>query len=74
MSKETGHGREEKRTYLQLPVPKNLPGLALWKGLNAIGMVISQCIRDGKETLEVGYYISSLAVSVKRLPPDQTTF
>jgi predicted transposase YbfD/YdcC len=63
---ETGHGREEKRTYLQLPVPKNLPGLALWKGLKSIGMVISQCIRDGKETLEVRYYISSLAVSVKR--------
>ena len=63
---ETGHGREEKRTYLQLPVPKNLPGLALWKGLKSIGMVISQCIRDGKETLEVRYYISSLTVSVKR--------
>jgi predicted transposase YbfD/YdcC len=63
---ETGHGREEKRTYLQLPVPKDLPGLALWKGLKSIGMVIFQCIRDGKETLEVRYYISSLAVSVKR--------
>jgi predicted transposase YbfD/YdcC len=66
VTEETGHGREEKRTYLQLPVPKNLPGLALWKGLKSIGMVISQCIRDGKETLEVRYYISSLAVSVKR--------
>src|SRR4051812_14730427 len=27
---ETGHGREETRTYLQLPVPEGLPGLGLW--------------------------------------------
>jgi predicted transposase YbfD/YdcC len=29
-------------------------------------MVVSQCIRNGKETVEIHYYISSLAVSVKR--------
>ena len=66
VTEDKGHGREEKRTYLQLPVPNDLPGLALWKGLKSIGMVISQCTRDGKESLEVRYYISSLAVSVKR--------
>jgi predicted transposase YbfD/YdcC len=63
---EKGHGREETRTYLHLPAPKNLPGFAQWKGLKSIGVVTSRCLRDGKETIEVRYYISSLAVSVKK--------
>ena len=66
VTEETGHGREETRSYIQMPVPKDLPGLELWKGLKSIGMVVSECLRDGKETIEVRYYISSLAVSVKK--------
>jgi predicted transposase YbfD/YdcC len=62
---ETGHGREETRTYLQLPAPEKLPGFMLWKGLKSIGIVTSCCLRDGKETIEVRYYISSLEVGVK---------
>ena len=56
---EKGHGREETRTYLQLPAPEDLPGFALWKGLKSIGIVTSQSLRDGKETIEVRYFISS---------------
>ena len=63
---EKGHGREETRTYLQLPAPENLPGFMLWKGLKSIGVVTSCCLRDGKETIEVRYYISSLALDVKQ--------
>ena len=63
---EKGHGREEMRTYLQLPAPKSLPGFTLWKGLKTIGVVTSRCLRDGKETIEIRYYISSLAMGVKR--------
>ena len=63
---EKGHGREEMRTYLQLPAPKRLPGFTLWKGLKTIGVVTSRCLRDGKETIEIRYYISSLAMGVKR--------
>lgn len=63
---EKGHGRAETRTYLQLPAPKSLPGFTLWKGLMSIGVVTSLCLRDGKETVEVRYYISSLAMGVKR--------
>ena len=66
MTTEKGHGREETRTYLQLPAPKSLPGFTLWKGLKTIGVVTSRCLRDGKETIEVRYYISSLAMGVKR--------
>jgi predicted transposase YbfD/YdcC len=63
---EKGHGREETRTYLQLPAPEDLPGFELWKGLKSIGIATSQCVRDGKETIDVRYYISSLTVGVKR--------
>lgn len=62
---EKGHGREETRTYLQLPAPEDLPGFTLWKGLKTIGIVTSQCLRDEKETIEVRYYISSLVMGVK---------
>jgi predicted transposase YbfD/YdcC len=64
---EKGHGREETRTYLQLPAPVSLPGFALWKGLKTIAIVTSLCLRDGKETIEIRYYISSLAMGVKQL-------
>jgi predicted transposase YbfD/YdcC len=66
VTKEKGHGREEQRTYLQLPAPQTLPGFPAWKGLKSIGIVTSSCIRDGKETIEVRYYISSLGVDVKQ--------
>ena len=66
VTEETGHGRNETRSSIQMPVPQDLPGLELWKGLKSIGMVVSECLRNGKETVEIRYYISSLAVSVKR--------
>lgn len=62
----TGHGREERRTYIQMPVPKHLPGIGLWKGLLTIGVVISICLRNGKETMDTRYYLSSLPLGVKR--------
>jgi predicted transposase YbfD/YdcC len=65
-TRETGHGRQEWRSYIQMPVPKDLPGLDLWAGLKSIGVTDSVCIRDGKETVETRYYISSLPVGVKR--------
>jgi predicted transposase YbfD/YdcC len=63
---EKGHGREETRTYLQLPAPETLPAFTPWKGLKSIGLVTSCCLRDGKETIEVRYYLSSLEVDVKQ--------
>jgi predicted transposase YbfD/YdcC len=66
LTKETGHGREEIRSYYQMPVPKDLEQLELWKGLKSIGMATLVCVRNGKETTETRYYISSLEVGVKR--------
>jgi predicted transposase YbfD/YdcC len=66
---ETGHGRDEIRSYLQLPVPDELRGLQRWKGLASIGVATLVCVRDGKESTETRYYISSLPVSVKLFAP-----
>jgi len=63
---ETGHGREETRTYFQLPVPEDLAHRKLWKGLRTMGLVIATCLRNGKQTVEKRYYISSLPLEVKR--------
>jgi len=63
---EEGHGREEVRTYLQLPAPEGLPGFQQWKGLKTIGLVTSHCLRGGKEAIEVRYYLSGLGMDVKR--------
>jgi predicted transposase YbfD/YdcC len=65
ITKETGHGREEIRTYVHMPVPGDLQGLEQWKGLKSIGMATLVCVREGKETAETRYYISSLPVGVK---------
>jgi predicted transposase YbfD/YdcC len=65
VTKERGHGRQETRCYIQMPAPENLPGFELWKGMKSIGVVTSVCVRDGKETIETRYYITSLAVKVK---------
>jgi predicted transposase YbfD/YdcC len=65
-TRDKGHGREETRTYIQMPAPKSLPGFGLWKGLKTIGLVISLCVRDGKETCETRYYLSSLPLGVKQ--------
>ncbi len=66
VTKEKGHGREETRHYVQMPAPKNLPGLSRWKGLRSIGVAMLSCLRDGKETADIRYFISSLPVGVKR--------
>lgn len=65
-TRERGHGREETRTYIQLPIPEDWPERSLWSGLKSIGVVVSECVRDGHETDEVRFFISSLEVNVKR--------
>jgi predicted transposase YbfD/YdcC len=66
ITREKGHGREETRIYIQMPAPKSLPGFGRWKGLMTIGVAMLTCLRNGKETSETRYFISSLAMGVKR--------
>jgi predicted transposase YbfD/YdcC len=63
---EKGHGREETRVYIQMPVPKNLPGLDRWTGLKTIGVVFLASVRNGKPTTKRRYYISSLPLGVQQ--------
>lgn len=62
---EKGHGRQEVRTYVQMPVPEDLPEREKWKGLRTIGMATLVCTRDGRQTSEVRYFINSLPMGVK---------
>jgi predicted transposase YbfD/YdcC len=66
LTTDQGHGRQEIRSYIQMPVPPDLADLELWKGLRTIGVATLACVRDGKETTETRYYISSLGMGVKR--------
>jgi predicted transposase YbfD/YdcC len=63
---ETGHGREEVRSYMQMPVPADLAERERWKGLRTLGLVVATRLRDGKETTELRYYLSSLRMGVKQ--------
>ena len=63
---ETGHGREETRTYVQMPAPKSLTGFSRWAGLKTIGVAILICTRHGKETVDLRYFISSLGMGIHR--------
>ena len=49
-----------------MPVPEALRGAEGWKGLRSIGLATLVCQRDGQETGETRYYLSSLPVGVKR--------
>lgn len=64
---ETNRGREERREYLALPVPKSLPGLADWVNLATLVMVLRITRIDGVEKIEISYYLSSLPPKVKAL-------
>jgi predicted transposase YbfD/YdcC len=62
---DRGHGREEERIYLQLPIPADLPGRGDWKALKSIGVVTSRRMKGDREGIEVRYYLSSLPVDVE---------
>ena len=66
---DRGHGREEERTYLQLPAPEDLPGKSQWKDLKSVGVVTSRRVEGGKESIEIRYYLSSLPVDVEAVRP-----
>jgi predicted transposase YbfD/YdcC len=64
---DKAHGRVEERHYYSAPLPKAMAALTeQWAGLKSIGQVITFTERDGKQTDEVRYYISSLPAQVKR--------
>jgi predicted transposase YbfD/YdcC len=65
-TEENGHGRQEFRDYYICPVPEDLPDRSRWAHLKAIGIVVSNTHRDGKECSEVRYYILSKYIAARR--------
>lgn len=65
-TEDRGHGRVEKRTYVQLPVPQRLADQERWAGLKTIGVAMLTSQRDGKETADRRYFVSSLPMGVKQ--------
>ena len=64
---EKGHGRTETRYYHHAPIPKKIRHLfADWPGAKSIGQAVNVIERNGIETSEVRYFISSLDVGVKK--------
>jgi len=53
-------------SYLICPVPEDLPDRARWPHLKAIGAVISNTQREGKDCTEVRYYILSKYLAARR--------
>lgn len=66
-TREKSRGRNEERDYVIAPMPKEMSTLKTeWKGLRTIGRVIAKVERDGKQSEEVRYFISSLPPKVKQ--------
>ena len=63
---ETGHGRQETRTYVIFPAPETVDPEGLWRDLSAVGMAITESTdSQGCCRLEARYYILSVLLSAK---------
>jgi predicted transposase YbfD/YdcC len=61
---ERGHGRVEARDDFICPVPEQ--DAVRWKKIKAIGMAVSVTQRDGREQMEIRYYILSRYLAAAR--------
>jgi len=63
---ETGHGRQETRTYAIFPAPETVDPDGVWRDLSAVGMAITESTdSQGRSRLEARYYILSVLLSAK---------
>ena len=63
---EVSRGRQETRQFVTAPLPEKMTKFKKqWCGLCSIGRAMSLVERDGKETIEVRYYILSIPPKVK---------
>jgi predicted transposase YbfD/YdcC len=59
-TEETGHGRQETRTYAIFPRPDSVDPEGLWRDLSAVGIATSERVDTlGRQSLEARYYILS---------------
>jgi predicted transposase YbfD/YdcC len=63
---ETGHGRQETRTYAVFPAPESVDPEGQWRDLNAVGIAITERSDSrGRSGMETRYYILSGPISVE---------
>jgi predicted transposase YbfD/YdcC len=61
---ETGHGRQETRTYAVVPAPESVDPEGRWRDLTAVGIAISERVDSkGRQGMETRYYILSRLVT-----------
>jgi predicted transposase YbfD/YdcC len=66
-TRDKGHGRQEERHYYHTPIPPELAWIGQDWPARSLGQAISYVTRDGQETFEVRYYLSSLVPDARRL-------
>jgi predicted transposase YbfD/YdcC len=64
---ERNRGRDEIRICYVAPAPAALKTHPEWTDVKSVVMVYRECRRNGKETNEVAYFISSLPPRAKRI-------
>jgi predicted transposase YbfD/YdcC len=63
---ETGHGRQETRSYAIFPKPDSVDPEGLWRDLSAVGIATSQRVdTQGRQSLETRYYILSRSITAQ---------
>lgn len=63
---QRSRGRLEERYYIIAPLPRGMKSFRReWKNLTSVGQVVTLTERDGKQTSEVRYYVSSRLPKVK---------
>lgn len=64
-TKEKSRGRQETRHYTIMPLPDSMSAFGKkWSGLTSVGRVVREVEREGKQTCETSYYITSLEAKV----------
>jgi predicted transposase YbfD/YdcC len=67
VSRDKKHGRREERHYYHAPLPEALAWISQEWPARSVGQVISYVKRDGRNTFQVRYYLSSLEPDAQRL-------
>lgn len=64
---ETAHGGTEQRDVRAIEIPKESPHRQTWKDLRTLAVVLKRIERDGLESFETRFYLSSLPPDAKLL-------
>ncbi len=63
---ESGHGRQEERSYVVVHDVQRIRDRSAWPGLTTVGMYANERSVNGETTTEVRYFIGSRKMGVRR--------